>query len=31
MVLEMQEGAVRKAQKMVIGKALGGKPTIKAL
>jgi hypothetical protein len=31
MVLEMQEGAVRKAQRMVIGRALGGRPTIKAL
>jgi hypothetical protein len=31
MVLEMQEGAVRKAQRMVIRRALGGRPTIKAL
>jgi hypothetical protein len=31
MVLEMQEGAVCKAQRMVIGRALGGRPTIKAL
>jgi hypothetical protein len=31
MVLEMQEGAVRKARRMVIGKALGNKPTSKAL
>jgi hypothetical protein len=31
MVLKMQEGAVRKAQRMVIGRALGGRPTIKAL
>jgi hypothetical protein len=30
MVLEMQEGAVRKAQRMVIGRALGDRPTIKA-
>jgi hypothetical protein len=30
MVLEMLEGAVCKAQRMVIGRALGGKPTIKA-
>jgi len=31
MVLKMQEGAVRKARRMVIGKALGGRPTINAL
>jgi hypothetical protein len=31
MVLEMQEGDVRKARKMVIGRALGGTPMIKAL
>jgi hypothetical protein len=31
MVLKMQEGAVRKARRMVIGRALGGRPTIKAL
>jgi hypothetical protein len=31
MVLKMQEGAVRKARIMVIGRALGGRPTIKAL
>jgi hypothetical protein len=31
MVLEMQEGVVRKTRKMVIGRALGGRPTIKAL
>jgi hypothetical protein len=31
MVLKMQEGVVRKAQKMVIKKAMGSKPTIKAL
>jgi hypothetical protein len=31
MVLEMQEGAIRKARRMVIRRALGGKPTIKAL
>jgi len=31
MVLEMQEGVVRKTRRMVIGRALGGKPTIKAL
>jgi hypothetical protein len=30
MVLEMQEGAVRKARRMVVGRALGGRPTIKA-
>ncbi len=30
MVLEMQEGVVRKARKMVIERALGGRPTIKA-
>jgi hypothetical protein len=31
MVLEIQEGVVRKARRMVIGRALGGRPTIKAL
>jgi hypothetical protein len=31
MVLEMQEGVFRKAQIMVIERALGGRPTIKAL
>ncbi len=31
MVLEMQEGVVCKTQRMVIGRVLGGKPTIKAL
>jgi hypothetical protein len=31
MVLEMQEGVVRKTRKMVIGRALGGRPTIKTL
>jgi hypothetical protein len=31
MVLEMQEGAVRKARRMVIRRPLGGRPTIKAL
>jgi hypothetical protein len=31
MVLKMQEGAIRKARRMVIGRALGGRPTIKAL
>jgi hypothetical protein len=31
MVLEMQEGVVRKARRLVIGRALGGRPTIKAL
>jgi hypothetical protein len=31
MVLEMQEGVVRKARRMVIERALGGRPTIKAL
>jgi hypothetical protein len=31
MVLKMQEGVVRKARRMVIGRALGGRPTIKAL
>jgi hypothetical protein len=31
MVLEMQEGVVRKARRMVIGRALSGRPTIKAL
>jgi hypothetical protein len=30
MVLEMQESVVRKTQKIVIRKALGGRPTIKA-
>jgi hypothetical protein len=31
MVLKMQEGVVHKARRMVIGRALGGRPTIKAL
>jgi len=31
MVLEMQEGAVYKSRKMVIGRALGSRPTSKAL
>jgi len=31
MVFKMQEGAIRKARRMVIGRALGGRPTIKAL
>ncbi len=31
MVLEMQEGVIHKARRMVIGRALGGRPTIKAL
>jgi hypothetical protein len=31
MVLEMQKGVVCKARRMVIGRALGGRPTIKAL
>jgi len=31
MVLEMQEGVVYKVRRMVIGRTLGGKPTIKAL
>jgi hypothetical protein len=31
MVLEMQEGVVRKARRIVIRRALGDKPTIKAL
>jgi hypothetical protein len=31
MVLEMQEGVVHKTRRMVIGRTLGGRPTIKAL
>jgi hypothetical protein len=31
MVLEIYEGAIRKARRMVIGRALGGRPMIKAL
>jgi hypothetical protein len=31
MVLEMQEGAIRKAHRMVIGRTFGGRTTIKAL